>query len=257
MTPRLPRRNAPAEMQAFDATCERLAGFDADIHFEAVDGFLAALAAGPRLPEPARWLPALFGDTFERVFADPQDHARALRSLLVRLNVLRDQLDGQALFDHPGEMRLDPWMAEWADADRSRLVEEEGFSAEEAAGMRTGALWAQGFLDGVHALPEVWALPTQDEAAAMFSEALDQVGALLLPEGSEELAAHLAKHYPKGAPDRDELVAEACMAVQDLRMLWVDFAPKPETRRVAAAPGRNDPCPCGSGRKYKKCCGAT
>jgi len=22
-------------------------------------------------------------------------------------------------------------------------------------------------------------------------------------------------------------------------------------------PGRNDPCPCGSGKKYKKCCGAT
>ena len=24
----------------------------------------------------------------------------------------------------------------------------------------------------------------------------------------------------------------------------------------AAGPGRNDPCPCGSGKKYKKCCGA-
>ena len=23
-----------------------------------------------------------------------------------------------------------------------------------------------------------------------------------------------------------------------------------------AEPGRNDPCPCGSGKKYKKCCGA-
>jgi uncharacterized protein YecA (UPF0149 family) len=23
-----------------------------------------------------------------------------------------------------------------------------------------------------------------------------------------------------------------------------------------ATPGRNDPCPCGSGKKYKKCCGA-
>ena len=22
-----------------------------------------------------------------------------------------------------------------------------------------------------------------------------------------------------------------------------------------AGPGRNDPCPCGSGKKYKKCCG--
>ncbi|MFC7331590.1 YchJ family protein [Rhodocista pekingensis] len=26
--------------------------------------------------------------------------------------------------------------------------------------------------------------------------------------------------------------------------------------RSAAKVGRNDPCPCGSGRKYKKCCGA-
>ena len=25
---------------------------------------------------------------------------------------------------------------------------------------------------------------------------------------------------------------------------------------ASAAPGRNDPCPCGSGKKYKKCCGA-
>jgi hypothetical protein len=23
---------------------------------------------------------------------------------------------------------------------------------------------------------------------------------------------------------------------------------------MAQKPGRNDPCPCGSGRKYKKCC---
>jgi hypothetical protein len=34
-------------------------------------------------------------------------------------------------------------------------------------------------------------------------------------------------------------------------------------RRAANPPvrsqkiGRNEPCPCGSGRKYKKCCGAT
>ena len=25
-------------------------------------------------------------------------------------------------------------------------------------------------------------------------------------------------------------------------------------RRRGAVTGRNDPCPCGSGRKYKKCC---
>lgn len=32
---------------------------------------------------------------------------------------------------------------------------------------------------------------------------------------------------------------------------------KPETlRHEAPKVGRNDPCPCGSGKKYKKCCGA-
>ena len=28
------------------------------------------------------------------------------------------------------------------------------------------------------------------------------------------------------------------------------------TRRAAESIGRNDLCPCGSGKKYKKCCGA-
>ncbi|MDP6573713.1 MAG: YchJ family protein [Rhodospirillales bacterium] len=31
--------------------------------------------------------------------------------------------------------------------------------------------------------------------------------------------------------------------------------PKPAPRKVAKV-GRNEPCPCGSGRKFKKCCGA-
>jgi SEC-C motif-containing protein len=30
----------------------------------------------------------------------------------------------------------------------------------------------------------------------------------------------------------------------------------PQVRRTAPKIGRNDPCPCGSGKKYKKCCGA-
>ncbi len=31
-------------------------------------------------------------------------------------------------------------------------------------------------------------------------------------------------------------------------------APKVEPIKAGDEPGRNDPCPCGSGRKYKKCC---
>jgi preprotein translocase subunit SecA len=35
-----------------------------------------------------------------------------------------------------------------------------------------------------------------------------------------------------------------------------DRAPVQQVVRSAAKVGRNDPCPCGSGKKYKKCCGA-
>lgn len=31
---------------------------------------------------------------------------------------------------------------------------------------------------------------------------------------------------------------------------------KVDPLKAGAEPGRNDPCPCGSGKKYKKCCGA-
>lgn len=43
----------------------------------------------------------------------------------------------------------------------------------------------------------------------------------------------------------------------DGRWLYWDrvIVAKASQRRAGTA-GRNDPCPCGSGRKYKKCCGA-
>jgi preprotein translocase subunit SecA len=31
--------------------------------------------------------------------------------------------------------------------------------------------------------------------------------------------------------------------------------PKPKPKRTGPKVGRNDPCPCGSGKKYKNCCG--
>ena len=41
------------------------------------------------------------------------------------------------------------------------------------------------------------------------------------------------------------------------RWYYVDGRmPKPETQRNPQKVGRNDPCPCGSGKKFKKCCGA-
>jgi SEC-C motif-containing protein len=40
------------------------------------------------------------------------------------------------------------------------------------------------------------------------------------------------------------------------RWLYVSGSSTPATRAGEPKVGRNDPCPCGSGKKYKKCCGA-
>jgi uncharacterized protein len=51
-------------------------------------------------------------------------------------------------------------------------------------------------------------------------------------------------------------VGDAIWAVYNLRETWKSLGPRVETvKHAAAAPGRNDVCPCGSGKKFKKCCG--
>ncbi|MBV6738925.1 SEC-C metal-binding domain-containing protein, partial [Priestia megaterium] len=37
--------------------------------------------------------------------------------------------------------------------------------------------------------------------------------------------------------------------------LCKSMGPRVESVRREDTPGRNDPCNCGSGKKYKKCCG--
>ena len=256
MNPLRPRTNTEAELQAFEQTCERLAGFDAEKGFEQVDGLLCALAAGPTEADLAEHVSALLGEAWGRAYADPPAQAAALDALQARLRVLRSQLDPEALFEEPDYLRLEPLVAEWTDEHRAQLVTDGLATVEDASAMQTGVEWALGFMTGVNELPALWTLPDGEEAAAVFEQSFEQIEALLLDPASDEYRAHIAKSYPDGEPSRDDLLAEACMSVQDLRMYWVDFAPKTATRRVEATPGRNDPCHCGSGKKFKKCHGA-
>ena len=42
----------------------------------------------------------------------------------------------------------------------------------------------------------------------------------------------------------------------ELQFVGGDGSSGQKTVVKGAKVGRNDPCPCGSGKKYKKCCGA-
>jgi uncharacterized protein len=266
MAPLTYRDSNADELRAFDDTCARLNGFEPHLDFEWVDGFLTALAASWQVPPVEQWLPALCGDAFERAFADPPAAAAALQALKARLAVLRDQLDPASLLDHPEALFLNPLLAEPGGADD----------------LPSGVWWAQGFIAAVHAFPALWPRPdpaTDADWARYHDELWRPILAMQPPAppaaaspGAAAAAAAsvppaLAEGQGEGAgdgdgdgegavPDHDLAVAAMLAAVQDFRIFWVDSAPAVGTRRVEPQPGRNDPCPCGSGRKFKKCHGA-
>jgi len=253
---RVLRDNTEAEIEAFALVCDRLGGFDERLSAEWIDGYLTALAAGPIALPLAEWLQAMAGDAYERAFADPEDRASAERALQTRMAALIDHLDAEALFEDADALRLSPLMLGWDDVTRAEAVQAGSIAADAAGELVTGALWAEGFFAALDAHGATWSGVIDDDEAAYFDDLLKQVHVLRLPEGDAELAAHVAAVYGDEGADRNRLVDEACFAVQDLRLWWVEHAPRPVTRKVDKLPGRNDPCPCGSGKKFKRCHGA-
>jgi len=72
-------------------------------------------------------------------------------------------------------------------------------------------------------------------------------------EGLVEFSAR----YRVGTQDQEH-VETALFGREDGRWVYTgQLEPVGQTvRHEKPKPGRNDPCPCGSGKKYKKCCGA-
>ena len=60
-----------------------------------------------------------------------------------------------------------------------------------------------------------------------------------------------------GAGGRTAMVLEGPPADPELAQMWEEMQGllDDEQRVIDSRPGRNQPCPCGSGAKYKRCCG--
>ena len=72
--------------------------------------------------------------------------------------------------------------------------------------------------------------------------------------GDEEVK-HLRNELSKKSDEIQELQSKI-KTVED-KLYYTGGVPlvREPVRREAPKVGRNDPCPCGSGKKYKKCCG--
>jgi uncharacterized protein len=207
---------------------------DECMDLEMLDGFLAGVLLSPTPIATNRWLPEVWSAYGEESdFGGGADVQRAIQLVLAYYNEIATTLGRE-----DEDERWEPFC--FALDDQS-----EGFGL--------GDEWIDGFVHGLELWPEDWPEGLPDELVDTVQEALQET---IEPWDDEEAAA---------ADEETRLAALAAAGevVHDIYLGWRGIglpAPQPLALDVALAstsgPGRNEPCPCGSGKKYKKCCGA-
>lgn len=195
-----------------------------------LQGFLCAVVSGPDPIPPSVWLPAALGESPE--YASPAQAQEVMALLMKFYNGIAAALANREDFD---------------------LIL---YSREENPDELDYAPWCDGYVYGSQIEETNWF-----EAAGEFAEDLSEKmeGFFLL---SGLLKEDALKHNEPWLSAKEEkrrmaLAQEEFPAtVGDIYRFWL-------ARRTVANPvrrespkiGRNDPCPCGSGKKFKQCCG--
>ena len=207
-----------------------------------LDGYLVGVLVQPRVVPADDWLPPVF-DLEARSL--PADHDPAW---LARCRVLieRRQQALNAAISEDG--RFDPLVV---DTDRAPPVSE--YEPVQSPVSRALLPWAAGFHWAQECWPDLG--DAQDDAVA---SALARIYRHLPAETAEdrEVVAVLDREHPLAT--LDDGIEDLVLAAVDLWDLTHRQRFHVQTvKRDAPKVGRNDPCPCGSGNKFKQCHGKT
>ncbi len=259
-TPAIPDElNAPLTSEDFEALEDilddlRERGDDVP-QWEFCEGAIAALLCTRRLVMPSEYLPVLLGtgeDDGDNRFQDEDQFARFMTLWTRRWNEVAQALgaDVETLEDErtyePEVMDVRGAVAGLPDDARAEIGDQELPAFAQ--------VWALGFMFVVENWPEEWVAPRDKDAAALLNEALDTIVALTEDDtGKPTVSMHSEDGPPSVSEERLNDFGAAIWAVYDLRELWQSLGPRVQTVRKTETPGRNDPCWCGSGKKYKKC----
>jgi len=248
----------PDDFDAQDAELDALREHNEEIpQWEFCEGFLAALVCARRAIGPDDYWPVLLGDGFK-----PMEHMefvwrwkRRWAEIEAALDAPVETLDDERTYQPEV---LDTRGAVLALPEEERAQRAEGGGPVDLAALPAFAqVWAIGFLYAVETWPDDWQPPRDADAAQMLDGALEALVALTEDDRGKPTVSMYAEDGPPSVSDeRLDDFGAAIWAVYDLRQLWKSLGPVLEPIRKAPEPGRNDACPCGSGRKYKKCHGA-
>jgi uncharacterized protein len=190
------------------------------------EGLLTAAAIGPELTYPHEWMHAVFGT--DHVFEDIEQAQAAIAMLALMHNKILDDLQGM------GAEYAPVFLDDAEDGDVIAVAEQ----------------WADGFLAGLRLRAEAWR-PLLDS-----EQGLSLVPIFAFLTDGDGNARMFEAPAEKVAKARQEALAFLGLGVFEVSEYWRVHAKRPEPASVAPfrKVGRNEPCPCGSGKKYKKCC---
>ena len=127
---------------------------------------------------------------------------------------------------------------------------------EHEDGVRHGNDWARGFMRGMARRREGWnALLADDDHAGCIVPIL-----MLYHEHDEDQSLRPA---PIGPQQREEIIVHLTAGLLLAHRYFRRRGPAhsrtstPASKTTRHGSRRNDPCPCGSGKKYKRCCGGS
>ncbi len=251
----------PEEFDELDLILDDLRSrHDETPQWEFCEGFMAALICCRRLIPPSEYLPVLLdigppGQHCEGSFENAAQAESFFGFWMRRWNEVAQALDAEvdSLDDarayYPEVMDVRGAVGALPSSERDD-IQTEGLPS-------FGQVWALGFMFAVENWPQDWSPPRDKEAIKWLEQGLQAMVALTEDDNDPPTIAMLDDDGPPSVSEkRFEAFADAIWAVYDLREMWRNIGPRVETVYREATPGRNDPCYCGSGKKYKKCHGA-
>jgi uncharacterized protein len=194
---------------------------DDSLDISGLHGLLTAVVSGPEIVMPSEWFPIVIGSG-EAAFTD-KVHAERIFGLVMRFHN-----EVAAILAEEPEF-FDPIML-----------------ARDGTGSRSYAMsWCRGYLLGVQLSHEAWLRyqnePAVEEGLGVMVSLIDDLPGQPLPRGIRR------------ADIRDVLFE----AAYSIYVFFEDIRRRERTvHRSSPRVGRNAPCPCGSGKKFKVCCGA-
>ncbi len=245
-----------------------------------LDGYLAGVLVCPDLIPPSEWLPGIWGEDEAAPLFDSVEELQGLTGLIMQhYNTISSKLqrgryepilevdpDGEELlwgfwmegFARAMLLRPNSWRAIIESDDPDAVLALTGLLTlisidEEIVGALGEEPSAEGMAD------DPGKEPTGEREWEQVDEVLEDLAEGLNAEQVEDAIEDLSLE------EVEDLMAELVEDAPERIPIWIEvlnaWRLKRDSGRLSPIRhgkiGRNDPCPCGSGRKFKKCCGRT